>query len=116
MENIRRVAEVARLRVDAGLVVITAFISPFRQERGMARDLIGPGHFLEIYMDAPLQVCEQRDPKGLYRKARSGELPNMTGINSPYEPPLNPDLALNTDTMTPQECVDQLLMLAARKA
>ena len=97
VENIRRVAEVARLMMDAGLVVMTAFISPFRAEREMARELIGSENFLEIFVDVPLEVCEQRDPKGLYRKARQGELPNMTGINSPYEPPQNPGLILKAE-------------------
>ena len=94
MENIRRVAEVAKLMMDAGLIVMTAFISPFRAEREMARELIGTDNFVEVFVDTPLDVCEQRDPKGLYKKARSGELPNMTGINSPYEPPLDPDYVL----------------------
>jgi bifunctional enzyme CysN/CysC len=95
VENIRRVAEVAKLMMDAGLVVMTAFISPFRAEREMARDLIGQENFIEVFVDTPLEVCEQRDPKGLYKKARSGQLPNMTGINSPYEPPLSPDCVLS---------------------
>lgn len=94
VENIRRVAEVAKLMMDAGLIVLTAFISPFRAEREMARELIGTDNFIEVFVDTPLDVCEQRDPKGLYKKARSGQLPNMTGINSPYEPPLNPDIRL----------------------
>lgn len=95
VENIRRVAEVTKLMMDSGLIVMTAFISPFRAEREMARELIGTEHFIEVFVDTPLDVCEQRDPKGLYRKARLGQLPNMTGINSPYEPPLNPDLVLS---------------------
>ncbi len=89
-ENIRRVAEVAKLMVDAGLIVIVAFISPFRSEREMARTaLVEPGEFFEIYVDAPLHVAEERDPKGLYAKARRGELANFTGIDSPYETPTN---------------------------
>ncbi len=95
VENIRRVAEVAKLMMDAGLVVMTAFISPFRAEREMARELIGQDNFIEVFVDTPLEVCEQRDPKGLYKKARSGQLPNMTGINSPYEAPLSPDYILS---------------------
>ena len=87
VENIRRVAEVAKLMMDAGLIVLTAFISPFRAEREMARRLIGEENFVEVFVDTPLALCEQRDPKGLYKKARSGQLPNMTGINSPYEAP-----------------------------
>jgi bifunctional enzyme CysN/CysC len=94
VENIRRVAEVAKLMMDAGLIVMTAFISPFRAEREMARELIGAEHFIEVFVDTPLDVCEQRDPKGLYKKARSGKLPNMTGINSPYEAPTNPQITL----------------------
>ena len=94
VENIRRVAEVAKLMMDAGLIVMTAFISPFRAEREMARELIGTDNFVEVFVDTPLDVCEQRDPKGLYKKARSGQLPNMTGINSPYETPLNPACVL----------------------
>ncbi|QVL45081.1 MAG: adenylyl-sulfate kinase [Methylophilaceae bacterium] len=90
-ENIRRAAEISRLMVDAGLIVIAAFISPFRAERKMAGDLIGKDHFIEVFLDTPLEICEQRDPKGLYKRARTGMIPNMTGINSPYEPPTNPD-------------------------
>lgn len=98
VENIRRVAEVARLMMDAGLIVITAFISPFRAERQMARELIGAGNFIEVFVDTPLEVCEERDPKGLYKKARSGRLPNMTGIDSPYEPPDNPACIFRQDS------------------
>ena len=94
VENIRRVAEVAKLMMDAGLIVMTAFISPFRAEREMARELIGAEHFIEVFVDTPLDVCEQRDPKGLYKKARNGQLPNMTGISSPYEPPMSPECFL----------------------
>jgi len=95
VENIRRIAEVARLMMDAGLIVLTAFISPFRREREMARELVGPGNFLEVYVNTPLQVCEQRDAKGLYRKARQGQIPNFTGVNSPYEVPEQPDVVLS---------------------
>ncbi len=94
VENIRRVAEVAKLMMDAGLIVITAFISPFRAEREMARQMIGQKSFIEVFVDTPLEVCEQRDPKGLYKKARNGQLPNMTGINSPYEAPENPSMTV----------------------
>jgi len=100
VENIRRVAEVAKLMMDAGLVVITAFISPFRAEREMARELIGVEHFIEVFVDTPLDVCEQRDPKGLYKLARNGHLANMTGINSPYEEPIAPHLVLTQTTYT----------------
>jgi bifunctional enzyme CysN/CysC len=95
VENIRRVAEVAKLMMDAGLIVITAFISPFRQEREMARELIGQASFVEIFVDTPLDICEQRDPKGLYKKARAGQLPNMTGIGSLYEAPINPAIKVD---------------------
>jgi bifunctional enzyme CysN/CysC len=95
VENIRRVAEVAKLFVEAGLITIVSFISPFRAEREMARDLVGPDEFIEIFVDTPLEICEQRDPKGLYRKARRGELRNFTGLDSPYERPSNPDLTVD---------------------
>ena len=108
-ENVRRVAEVARLMVDAGLIVIVAFISPFRAEREQARGLFGPGDFREIFVDAPLAVCEARDPKGLYARARRGEVTNFTGISSPYEPPERPDLRLDTGAHSPAECVEQVL-------
>ena len=108
-ENVRRVAEVARLMVDAGLIVIVAFISPFRAEREQARSRFEPGDFREIFVDAPLAVCEERDPKGLYARARRGELANFTGISSPYEPPERPDLRLDTGTHSPAECVEQVL-------
>ncbi|OCZ65941.1 adenylyl-sulfate kinase [Achromobacter xylosoxidans] len=95
VENIRRVAEVAKLMMDAGLVVITAFISPFKREREMARNLIGEGNFTEVYVNTPLEICEARDPKGLYKKARKGELPNLSGIGSPYEPPEAPEVVVD---------------------
>lgn len=95
-ENIRRVAEVARLMADAGLIVITALISPFRTDREMARKLLRDTKFIEAFVDAPLAVCEARDPKGLYKRARCGAITQFTGIDSPYEPPLNPELRLDT--------------------
>ena len=100
VENIRRIAEVARLMADAGLIVITAFISPFKKEREMARNLIGSEHFLEVYVSTSLAVCEERDPKGLYKKARAGQIPEFTGISSPYEAPLNPELVVATATQS----------------
>jgi bifunctional enzyme CysN/CysC len=109
VENIRRVAEVARLMVDAGLIVLTAFISPFRAERAMARGLFAPGEFIEIFVDTPLAVAESRDVKGLYRKARSGELTNFTGIDSPYEPPDSAELVVNTTECTPEAAADQVI-------
>jgi bifunctional enzyme CysN/CysC len=110
IENIRRVAEVAKLMMDAGLIAMTAFISPFRAEREMARELIGAQRFLEVFVDTPLAVCEARDPKGLYKKARKGQLPNMTGINSPYEAPTNPDLVLDARDGLLAQHVQQLLV------
>lgn len=107
-ENIRRVAEVARLMVDAGLIVVVSLISPFRQDRATARDLFRPGDFIEVFVDTPLAVCEQRDGKGLYAKARRGELPQFTGIDSPYEPPLTPEVHLRADRMDPASCVDHI--------
>ncbi|KAF2391011.1 MULTISPECIES: adenylyl-sulfate kinase [Pseudomonas] len=95
-ENIRRIAEVAKLFVDAGLIVVSAFISPFRRDRAMARDVIGDAYFVEVYINTSLDECERRDPKGLYGKARSGLIKNFTGIDSLYEPPVNPDICINT--------------------
>jgi bifunctional enzyme CysN/CysC len=109
VENIRRVAEVAKLMMDAGLIVMTAFISPFRAERQMARELIGEKNFIEVYVDTPLTVCEQRDPKGLYKKARSGQLPNMTGINSPYEAPVKPELTINSNQQEMEQALTLIL-------
>ena len=107
-ENIRRVAEVARLMVDAGLIVLVAFISPFRAERRFARSLFGDGEFLEVFVDTPIEACEARDPKGLYAKARSGALPNFTGIDSPYERPESPEVHLLTSGRSPEECAEQV--------
>lgn len=109
VENIRRIAEVAKLMVDAGLIVGTAFISPFRAERQMARSLLADGEFVEIFVDTPLSVAEQRDPKGLYKKARRGELKNFTGIDSPYEPPESPELRLDTTHLSPEAAADQVI-------
>lgn len=111
VENIRRVTEVARLFVDAGLIVLVSFISPFRAERELARSRFGEGEFKEIFVDTPLEECERRDPKGLYRKARRGELRNFTGIDSDYESPLSPDLRLQTQNLSPEACVEEILAL-----
>jgi bifunctional enzyme CysN/CysC len=109
VENIRRAAEVAKLMVDAGLIVLVSFISPFREERQLARDLVGVDEFCEVFVDTPLGVAEQRDPKGLYRKAREGLLTNFTGIDSPYEPPEDPEVHLRTTDQTPEESAQQVL-------
>jgi adenylylsulfate kinase len=104
-ENIRRVAEVSRLLMDAGVLVITAFISPYRDDRRLARSLVNDGEFVEVYVNAPLEVCEQRDSKGLYKKARAGQIANFTGVSAPYEPPDQPEIVVHTDRQTPAECV-----------
>jgi bifunctional enzyme CysN/CysC len=109
VENIRRITEVARLLVDAGLVVIVSFISPYRTEREIARSRFDPGEFVEVFVDTPLEECERRDPKGLYAKARRGELVNFTGIDSKYEPPQSPEIRLDTVTYSAEECVDRIL-------
>ena len=109
VENIRRVAEVAKLMVDAGLIVITAFISPFKAERQMARELLSEGEFIEIFVDSPLDVCETRDPKGLYSKARTGQLKNFTGIDSAYEAPTNADIVLNSKDNDPATLSEQVM-------
>jgi bifunctional enzyme CysN/CysC len=103
VENIRRVAEVSRLMVDAGLIVLVSFISPFRSERRMARELVGEGEFVEVFVDAPLTVAENRDPKGLYKKARRGELKNFTGVDSPYEAPEHAEVHLDTTSFAPEQ-------------
>lgn len=114
-ENIRRVGEVAKLMVDAGLVVLSAFISPHRAERQMVRDMLDPGQFIEVFVDTPLSVCEVRDPKGLYKKARAGKLNNFTGIDSLYEVPLNPELHLCGEQLVTHS-VAQLLDVLQNRA
>jgi len=108
-ENIRRVGEVAKLMIDAGLIVLVALISPFRADRRKARELFEPGEFIEVHVSAPLKVCEMRDPKGLYRKARAGEIPDFTGISSPYEAPEAPQLKLDTARLSVHDCVQRIL-------
>ena len=108
-ENIRRSAEVARLMNDAGLIVICAFISPLRSDREIARDIIGSGNFVETYVSTPCAVCEERDPKGLYKKARAGLIPEFTGVSAPYEVPLEPAMALDTDELSLEQACEQLL-------
>lgn len=110
-ENIRRVGEMAKLFIEAGEIVLTAFISPFRSDRAKVRGLVPHGDFLEVYCHCPLDICEQRDVKGLYRRARAGEIKDFTGISSPYETPENPELVVNTSRYNLEECVDQVLSL-----
>ncbi len=109
VENIRRIGEVAKLMVDAGLIVLTAFISPFRTERAMARDLLGTDEFIEVFVDVPLAIAEQRDPKGLYKKARRGELKNFTGIDSPYEPPEVPEIRIDASQTHPEAAAAEII-------
>jgi adenylyl-sulfate kinase len=108
-ENIRRVGEVAKLFAEAGIICITAFISPYREDRALVRRLLPPGKFIEVFVNAPLEVCEQRDPKGLYAKARAKEIKEFTGVSAPYEPPVTPELELRTDQLGAAECVARLL-------
>lgn len=109
VENIRRIGEVSKLMVDAGLIVLTAFISPFRSDRDMVRNLLGESEFIEIYMDVPLDICEERDPKGLYKKARTGEIPDFTGISSNYEAPEHPEISLKTHEAHVADLVSSIL-------
>ncbi len=108
-ENIRRIGEVAKLFLDAGIIVLTAFISPFREDRDRVRSLVKDGEFIEIHVDCPLEVCESRDVKGLYAKARKGEIPNFTGISSPFEAPLQAEITVHTDTDTLDTCANKIL-------
>ena len=108
VENIRRVGEVAKLFMEAGVIVLTAFISPFRGDRNKVRAMVQPGEFVEIYCQCPVEVCEQRDTKGLYKKARAGEIGQFTGISSPYEAPDRPELVVNTSERSLQDCVQQV--------
>jgi adenylyl-sulfate kinase len=115
VENIRRVGEVGRLMTDAGLIVLSAFISPFRSDRELVRQLMPEGEFIEVFMDTPLQECERRDPKGLYKKARAGEIRNFTGLDSPYERPVSPDVRLDTVACTPEQCAEQVIALLTQR-
>lgn len=114
-ENIRRVGEMAKLFIDSGVIAMTAFISPFRAERNRVRSLVQEGDFHEIYCKCPLEICEQRDVKGHYKKARAGEIKEFTGISSPYEEPVHPDLVLTTDTLSIEQCVDKILELLRQR-
>jgi adenylylsulfate kinase len=114
-ENIRRIGEVARLFLDAGIIVITAFISPFREDRDFVRSLAADGEFLEVYVNCPVEVCEARDVKGLYAKARKGEIPDFTGISSPFEVPLKPEVEVHSDTEDIENCVNKILEVAYKR-
>lgn len=107
-ENIRRIGEVGKLFVDAGIITITAFISPYQQDRQVARETVGKGDFFEVFCDTPLDVCEERDPKGLYKKARAGEIKGFTGIDDPYEAPTSPEMVIDTSQLSPQEATIKL--------
>ena len=109
VENIRRIGEVAKLMAGAGFVVITAFISPYRADRELVRELLEPDEFIEVFVDCPLEVCEERDTKGLYKKARAGEIPEFTGISAPYETPENGELTIDANAGTPTECAERLV-------
>ena len=109
IENIRRIGEVSKLFVDAGMIVLTAFISPFQKERDAVRTLVEEGEFIEVFIDTPLEVCESRDPKGLYQKARNGEIPNFTGISSPYEAPLKPEIHIINDAISIEDVTQQII-------
>ncbi len=110
-ENIRRIGEVGKLFVDAGIVTATAFISPYLADRQIARETVGEGSFFEVFCDTPLDVCEERDPKGLYKKARAGELKGFTGIDDPYEAPVNPELVIDTSKVSPQDAAVRICEL-----
>jgi len=114
-ENIRRIGEVGKLFADAGIIAMTAFISPYRADRGKARNLHEPENFIEVFVDAPLNVLEERDPKGLYKKARAGEIPEFTGISAPYQAPENPEIHLDTSKMNIEECADAVIQYLEEK-
>ncbi len=116
IENIRRIGEVSKLFVDAGTIVLSAFISPFQNERDVVRALVEEGEFIEVFIDTPLEVCESRDPKGLYKKARKGEIPNFTGISSPYEAPTNPEIHIKTADFDIEACAAQIVSYLKEKS
>jgi adenylylsulfate kinase len=109
VENIRRIGEVAKLMLDAGVVVLSAFISPFKADRNQVKEIVGPENYIEVFVDAPLEICEQRDVKGLYKKARAGEVKNFTGIDSPYEAPDRPDVVIPTGSLSVDESIEKLM-------
>jgi adenylylsulfate kinase len=110
VENIRRIGEVSKLFIDSGTIVLTAFISPFQKDRAQVREMMQVGEFLEVFIDTPIEVCESRDPKGLYQKARKGEIPNFTGISSPYEAPIQAEIHIKTDEKSIDESVSQIMI------
>lgn len=114
-ENIRRIGEVSKLMFDAGLIVITAFISPFKSDRDQVRALFNPGEFWEVFISCPLEICKQRDPKGLYQKATQGNLPQFTGISSPYEEPEKPELVVRSDLLSVEDCVSAIISEMMKK-
>jgi len=114
-ENIRRISEVAKLFTSFGVINLLAFISPYREDRDYGRSIQGEDDFIEVYVEVPLDVAEERDPKGLYKKARSGEIPSFTGISAPYEEPLEPELVLRTDRSTPEECAARVIEILEQK-
>ncbi len=114
-ENIRRIGEVGKLFVDCGAVTLTSFVSPYRADRDAVRDLMEDGEFLEVFVDTPVEICEQRDPKGLYAKARAGEIPNFTGISDPYESPENPELVIETASSTPEEAANTIIDMLQKR-
>ncbi|UPW82541.1 adenylyl-sulfate kinase [Lysinibacillus sp. Ag94] len=114
-ENIRRIGEVSKLFVENGQIVLTAFISPYREDRQVVRELVETGEFIEVYVNCSVETCEKRDPKGLYKKARNAEIPNFTGISAPYEEPENPEIILDTELYSIEECVDQLTNILTSK-
>lgn len=116
VENIRRISEVAKLFVDAGLIVSTAFISPFKADRAQARSIVNEGEFVEVFIDTPLAVCESRDPKGLYKKARAGEIPNFTGISSAFDVPEKPEIHVKTAEQSVEQSVEQIISYLKNKA
>ncbi|MDV5172125.1 adenylyl-sulfate kinase [Photobacterium rosenbergii] len=115
IENIRRIGEVSKLFVDSGLIVLTAFISPFIGDRQLVRELVNNDEFVEVYIDTPLEVCESRDPKGLYKKARAGEIKNFTGIDSAYEAPVSPEVHVKTAELSIEECAEQVVSYLVEK-
>ncbi len=115
IENIRRIGEVSKLMLDAGLVVLSAFISPFKADREQVKSIVGVENFIEVFVDAPLEICEERDVKGLYKKARLGEVKNFTGIDSPYEAPENPDVTIATGTLSIEESIEKLMTVVSKK-